>query len=908
MSGKQGAGKAQTLIDDGARNMAIFTVDSFGDTIDAGDGVTTLREALALAAASAGADTIRFASGGTATLGGTELTLSGELTIDGDATGDGIGDVTIDANGASRVMKAVDGSITLEGLMLTGGVVDGDGGGVLVEREASLSLLRSIVAGNEATQGGGGIHNLGDLTLLESRVSANSARTGGGLDNRGSLELNRSEVSQNTAEAGGGVHSYGEVRDAQEISLVVKDITILNNAALSGGGIFNFGSSEMLIEGSRISDNTASQQSEYTLQSHFAGGGIFSFSERAAIRDSEISGNSAQFGGGVYNARFLEVSDSLIAENAAQSGGGLYAFQDVVVTGTTFSRNTAIEDGGGAYHDHFFSSFMDSTFVENSAGRDGGGLYSLFFSEAKNATFVGNVAGSNGGGIASALSVVATNVTVTGNTASNGGGLYSGGSGIRLTNGIVLGNEATNGAEIFDNPALQSPGTPFEFRSETMLTDSITLGNPEDVFAIVVDGAGILADNGGPVQTVALRDAADNPALDIGRAGGIWEFEGTGFSFDLSIEEDALGNARANDLSGIDNGGRVDAGAVELSAGHPRPSSSRTGEPFVLTGLDATSDTLFGGFHDSILIGRGMGDHLRGGIGRDTASYEDSDIGVLVDRADMSRNTGDAAGDAYFSIEIVRGSAHGDNLRGSGASDRLEGIGGNDVLKGRGGSDHLYGGEGRDRLIGGADGDFLHGGAGFDRADYTGSAGLRADLRSEMVNTGDAAGDRYVGIEALRGTGFADHLRGDEAGNALEGMAGRDVLIGRGGNDRLFGGEGSDVLMGGQGDDFLTGGAGRDHFAFRSAEEGIDTILDFVTGQDRVRLDGGGFASLAEGRLSAENFVRGSTAQDADDFILYDASSGALAYDPDGSGSGAAVQFAVVAGGAMLDSDDFFVL
>ena len=67
--------------------MATYTVDTTADTVDAGDGVLSLREALALADADrATADTIEFAAavqGQTIVLAGSQLTVNSDVTIDG---------------------------------------------------------------------------------------------------------------------------------------------------------------------------------------------------------------------------------------------------------------------------------------------------------------------------------------------------------------------------------------------------------------------------------------------------------------------------------------------------------------------------------------------------------------------------------------------------------------------------------------------------------------------------------------------------------------------------------------------------------------------------------------------------------------------------------------------------------
>ncbi len=87
------------------------------------------------------------------------------------------------------------------------------------------------------------------------------------------------------------------------------------------------------------------------------------------------------------------------------------------------------------------------------------------------------------------------------------------------------------------------------------------------------------------------------------------------------------------------------------------------------------------------------------------------------------------------------------------------------------------------------------------------------------------------------GTG-SDVLYGGAGNDTIYGGSGSDSIYGEAGKDRLFGDAGADTLIGGAGDDFLTGGAGKDIFYYASGD-GNDTILDFVSGQDKIKLGGG---------------------------------------------------------------------
>ncbi|MBW9066125.1 calcium-binding protein [Rhizobium herbae] len=317
-------------------------------------------------------------------------------------------------------------------------------------------------------------------------------------------------------------------------------------------------------------------------------------------------------------------------------------------------------------------------------------------------------------------------------------------------------------------------------------------------------------------STAGVRASLADPSVNVGDA------EGDTFS---SIEgiigsdyaDSLYGDTAANVLSGGAGGDLLDGGSGD--------------------------DALIGGSGDDVMEGGAGADVFLGGAGLDYASYAGSASGVVASLAEPALNSSDAKGDTYTDVEGLVGSDFADRLTGDGeanviiagnGSDVLTGGSGNDVLGGGRGNDTLTGGSGNDVLEGGAGADEFRGETGVDYAYYAGSvSGVVASLATPSVNTGEAKGDTYTGIEGLTGSNFADRLTGDRNANAI--VAGY-------GNDRIAGGSGDDRLAGQLGADDLFGGAGADRFRYDDLWEstvaavGRDTIFDF-SGSDGDRID-----------------------------------------------------------------------
>ncbi|HZR62795.1 MAG TPA: right-handed parallel beta-helix repeat-containing protein [Xanthobacteraceae bacterium] len=340
-----------------------FVVTTLNDELDStnanatiadmgGPNDLSLREALFLANEDpTTADTITFAndlSAGTIDLTLGQLQLFGGVTIDGDINGNNTPAITIDAEGSSRVIDALYGTSTINGLAMTDGY-GFTGGAVKVGSlsgygSADVTISNSAITGNNAAYGGGIAVNYGSsLQLTNTYVATNYAYlVGGGIANQGSLTLTNSIVNDNTSGyIGGGI--------ASDNTLTVIGSTLSNNKTggvgpglpphyyyRGGGGLYNSGSARLI--NTTISGNKGG----------YAGGGIYN-SEDLTLINVTLANNSADYGGGLSNAACgcgnVSIDDTTITGNAAT---GHYGGGGIANAGGTLTLANSIVAGNGA--------------------------------------------------------------------------------------------------------------------------------------------------------------------------------------------------------------------------------------------------------------------------------------------------------------------------------------------------------------------------------------------------------------------------------------------------------------------------------------------------------------------------------------------------------------------------------
>jgi VCBS repeat-containing protein len=244
-------------------------------------------------------------------------------------------------------------------------------------------------------------------------------------------------------------------------------------------------------------------------------------------------------GGAVYvSSGTFDFRNGTISDNFAEYGGGIFSFGTIILSNATISNN-----------------------VSNSTRFSAGGLTSIGEATLTNVTISGNTSNAGGGGMYSYGPSTLTNVTITGNSATTGGGIQNYDGTLTITDSIVIGN---TGGDIVT-----------EAGATTNTVNSIVSGfSSAEIFAAVdpVTGGGVLADNGGGLETVALLDDPTNPAIDQATAG--------------APTTDARGIEAFDDSNFVNtNGSARDLGAFELT-----PDLSK----LVVTTLDDVVDEFDG--------------------------------------------------------------------------------------------------------------------------------------------------------------------------------------------------------------------------------------------------------------------------------------------------------------------------
>ena len=283
-------------------------------------------------------DTVVFdkrLDGGTIMLTSGELDISKNLTIRGPGAGlltiasPGTSTNSLYSPGASRIFE-VEGYLTnatLSGMTISNGV----------GLKSAYSPNGS--AGDSYDGAGGGVLNLGTLTISGCTLSDNFAQVsgsvfgtgGGGVANFGTLTVSDCTLSNNRTFGNGGaidngVNPIGYNRGR----LTMSSCTLSGNSGLNGGGVYNDSGCTLAVSGGAVSGNTAygngSGANTGLAIDYGYGGGICSFGT-LTVSGCTVANNSGYAGGGIYNggtAAALTVLNSMFSSNTPDNIFGAY--------------------------------------------------------------------------------------------------------------------------------------------------------------------------------------------------------------------------------------------------------------------------------------------------------------------------------------------------------------------------------------------------------------------------------------------------------------------------------------------------------------------------------------------------------------------------------------------------------
>jgi len=403
--------------------------------------------------------------------------------------------------------------------------------------------------GRQARQSEQRINERGYASPANIIVVTNTADSGPGSLRDALAAANDGDMIDATGISGTILLTSGELQITHAITI---DGPGAGNLAVDGNGTF------------RVFDNLTSgvSISDFSITNGSApgdnGGGVFNeggVSATLKLSNCTVSGNSADFGGGIFNLNgTLTVNNCTISGNEAGfSGGGIAnsaseAAANLIITNSTITDNSATANEGGGILNEAAGTVLSTA--------------SLTFS---NSTLSGNSATGNGGAISNTADAspnvaraTITNSTISDNSATGmGGGIFNQAV-AEFQIGSTILNVGSLGVNIFNGGQAASFG--YNLSSDDgggVLTGTGDLINTDPML-------GPLQDNGGPTFTHALLPGS--PAIDAG---------------DPSFAPPPFFDQRGPGFDRV-SGARIDIGSFEVQVGGtptPSPTATATASP-----------------------------------------------------------------------------------------------------------------------------------------------------------------------------------------------------------------------------------------------------------------------------------------------------------------------------------------
>ena len=435
-------------------------------------------------------------------------------------------------------------------------------------------LIADHLNNNEGALGWGGgvLNNFGASFIMRGGTitSNNAANSGGGVFNQGTFYFHGGDISENNASSGGGILNNGDfIMDGGMIS---------HNTAQRGSGMYNGAMATFALKSGNIYRNI----------SDGSGGGIFNrgtATMQGGVISGNISGGSENgSGGGILNngvdAVFV-IDSGEILNNTAYWGGGVANFGGTVIMNNGIISYNEAGFGGGIQNQWFpgddnsiaYFNLNDGIISFNTANHNGGGINNTSNGDfsMQGGTISNNSANGNGGGVQNNGNFLMRSGTISNNSSESND--WSGGGGVAnsgtyaifiIDNGEIVRNRSYWGGGVFNNAGTFTMNNGTISHNEARRNGG-GIQNQPDISYVV----GYLNINGG---TVSFNTANNN-------GGGINNASRGSVRGVATMQGGTVSNNNANIGGGINNtavftmhGGNITSNTGLLGGGGVRSS------------------------------------------------------------------------------------------------------------------------------------------------------------------------------------------------------------------------------------------------------------------------------------------------------------------------------------------------